>query len=116
MAAAGTLIKGGYVIDPSNKRQGKMDVQIRGSKILKVAQNIAPIDGEEVINAEGMLVCPGLIDLHIHCYQYATPLGVHPDETCLKKGDELFEGEILSVKKSAKMTHHFKTCVLYPNF
>lgn len=85
----GTLIKGGYVIDPFNKRQEKLDIQIHGNKITKISKNMSPIDGEEVINAEGMLVCPGLIDLHTHCYRYATPLGVHPDETCLKKGKKL---------------------------
>ena len=81
-----TLIKGGYVIDPANNRQENLDVLISGSKINKIAPHITTSGEDEVIDASGLIVCPGLIDLHTHCYQYATPLGVNPDETCLKKG------------------------------
>lgn len=59
------LIKGGRVIDPANGIDKVMDVLTEDSKIKLVAESInEPAD--EVINAEGMWVAPGLIDLHVH--------------------------------------------------
>ena len=85
-----TIIKGGYVIDPGNQRQGYLDVHLADGKVKEVAANIRPCDGDVVEDATGLLVCPGLIDMHTHCYQYATPLGVNPDDTCLAKGNTSF--------------------------
>ena len=38
------------------------------------------------VDASGCIVCPGLIDLHTHVYEYATTLGVNPDRDCLARG------------------------------
>ncbi len=38
------------------------------------------------VDATGCIVCPGLIDLHTHVYEYATTLGVNPDRDCLSRG------------------------------
>ena len=40
----------------------------------------------EVVDCQGLLVLPGLIDLHVHVYHAATVLGVEPDTTCLARG------------------------------
>lgn len=62
------LIKNGYVIDPASDREGYYDVLIEGDKVRRVDHNIEVSDLEmsNVINAEGMLVMPGFIDLHVH--------------------------------------------------
>ena len=44
------------------------------------------LDHDLQFDATGCIVCPGLIDLHAHVYEYATTLGVNPDKTCLLRG------------------------------
>ena len=60
------LIKNGHLIDPKNEINGPMDVAIKDGKILEVARNIAENRAETVVDATGLYVAPGLIDLHVH--------------------------------------------------
>lgn len=62
------VIKGGHVIDAKNNIDAIMDVAIQGDKIAKVAKNIDASQASKVVNAEGMYVTPGLIDLHTHVF------------------------------------------------
>ncbi len=59
------LIRAGRVIDPANNIDAVRDVLIEGGVIAQVAENIEASD-VEVIDAQGMLVTPGLIDIHTH--------------------------------------------------
>ncbi len=59
------LIKGGRVIDPANGIDAIADILIEGGVIAKIEKDIAD-DGAEVINAEGNIVVPGLVDMHCH--------------------------------------------------
>src|SRR6186997_760165 len=60
------LLKGGRVIDPANGRDGVFDILIDGDRIARVGKNI-PADGASVIEVPaGFVVCPGLIDMHVH--------------------------------------------------
>ncbi len=78
------LIKGGHVIDPSNRIDGVMDVAIRGGRIARVAADIPAAGSRKVIDAAGLYVTPGLIDLHSHVYGNAGAL--FPDDTALVTG------------------------------
>jgi dihydroorotase len=60
------LVKGGRVIDPAEGRDETGDVLIVGGRIEAVGQNLAAPDGTPVIEAAGLIVCPGLIDMHVH--------------------------------------------------
>jgi dihydroorotase len=62
------LVKGGHVIDPKNKIDAIMDVAIINGKIAQVAANIPAKNAKKVIDATGLLVTPGLIDMHVHVY------------------------------------------------
>ena len=62
------LIKGGHVIDGKNEIDGIMDVAITAGKISAVAQNISASGAKRVVDADGMYVTPGLIDMHVHVY------------------------------------------------
>ena len=62
----GLLIKNGRVIDPSSNLDGTRDVLIEGGKISSVKSKITPKTQVQVIDAKGMLVMPGLIDMHSH--------------------------------------------------
>lgn len=59
------LIKKGYIVDPSTKREGVADILIDHGKIAAVGENIED-DEASVIDAEGLTVFPGLVDLHVH--------------------------------------------------
>lgn len=59
------LIRNGHVIDPKNRIDGIMDVAIQDNKIVEVARNINK-EAKKVVDATGMYVTPGLIDLHGH--------------------------------------------------
>ncbi len=62
---ADLLIKNGRVIDPSSNLDGKRDVLISAGKIKKIESRVRG-QGSRVIDAKGMLVLPGLIDMHAH--------------------------------------------------
>jgi dihydroorotase len=59
------LIKGGHVIDPG-RFNGIADVLIEDGKISAVAPTLAAPAGAPVIQAAGLLVLPGFVDLHVH--------------------------------------------------
>ena len=59
------LIKSGRVIDPANGVDKTADVAIADGKIVKVGRITAK--ARTTIDAKGKIVCPGLIDLHVHC-------------------------------------------------
>ncbi|PLY02874.1 MAG: dihydroorotase, partial [Desulfuromonas sp.] len=60
-----TLIKSGRVVDPANNIDEKLDILVVDGKIAEVAPNIDAGD-VEIINAAGLIVTPGLVDIHVH--------------------------------------------------
>ncbi len=62
------VIKGGLVIDPKNGINEVMDIAIQDGKIASVAKNIDAANARQVINAKGLIVAPGLIDIHGHVF------------------------------------------------
>lgn len=60
------LIKNGRIIDPESKRDKKADILIDGEIIKKIEKNIKEEGIDEIIDAEGKIVSPGLIDVHVH--------------------------------------------------
>jgi dihydroorotase len=62
------LIRGGRVIDPRNNIEAVMDVSVSGGKIAQVAAKIQPTPAMRVIDATGLYVVPGLIDIHAHVF------------------------------------------------
>lgn len=59
------IIKGGRVIDPKNRVDKVMDVAIKDGKVAKVAENIEG-KARQIVDAKGLIVTPGLIDIHAH--------------------------------------------------
>ena len=62
----GLLLKGGHIIDPANHLNQKMDVAVTASKIAAVEPDIPPSRSAKVVDVRGLLVTPGLVDIHVH--------------------------------------------------
>lgn len=61
------LLKGGRLVDPANGRDGAFDILIDGDRIAKVGRDLAVESGTTVVEIpKGFIVCPGLIDIHVH--------------------------------------------------
>ena len=60
------LIKNGHVIDPKNNLDERLDVAVTDGKIVQVASNISQDSAFQVVDANGLYVVPGLIDIHAH--------------------------------------------------
>lgn len=60
------LVSGGRVIDPANHFDSVADVLILDGKISAVGKSLTAPAGTDVLDARGKIVCPGLIDLHVH--------------------------------------------------
>ena len=60
------LITGGRVIDPSRGLDATADVLLRDGVVARVEERIAPPKGATVVDAEGLVVAPGFVDLHVH--------------------------------------------------
>jgi dihydroorotase len=86
------LLKGGHVIDSKNKIDAQMDVAITNGKISKVAANIPAANAKKVVDASGMYVTPGLIDIHTHVFvgsnsSFADGFpSISPDDITFKAG------------------------------
>ncbi|EAT16302.1 dihydroorotase [Desulfuromonas acetoxidans] len=61
-----TVIKNGHVIDPSQDLDGRFDLIVEDGCIVELGENLPAEDADEVIDADGLLVTPGLIDIHVH--------------------------------------------------
>lgn len=59
------LIKNGRVLDPKSQFDKVCDVLVDGKKVVKIAEQIE-MDAADVIDATGLVVAPGLIDIHVH--------------------------------------------------
>ena len=88
------VIKGGHVMDAKNNIDQVMDVAISDGKIAMVAKNIDSKNATQVVNAEGMYVTPGLIDIHTHDFWGTEPdhqyengnLAIQPDGFTFRNG------------------------------
>lgn len=66
MARNMLLIKNGRIVDPVTKTDAVMDIRIQNGVIEEVSCDLEPADGEAVIDAAGLVVAPGLMDVHVH--------------------------------------------------
>ena len=67
------VIKGGTVIDVKNNIQEVMDIAINDGHIVRLAKDIDTRQAVQVVDAHGLLVTPGLIDLHTHVFYGTDP-------------------------------------------
>lgn len=66
------LLRRGHLVDPGQGRNGLFDIAIKDGLVAQVAESIVPSSAASVIDLDGKLVTPGLIDTHGHVFQYVT--------------------------------------------
>ena len=66
MAKYDLILSGGTVLDPANDFEGIADVGVKAGLISRVAPDIDPFDGDEIVDVAGRWVMPGQIDTHAH--------------------------------------------------
>ena len=80
------VIKNGTVVDPAQGVHAKKDIAVAGGKIAAIKDYVSDNDTHDVIEAEGLLVTPGLVDLHVHVWWGVAHLAVEADPSCLHRG------------------------------
>ena len=80
------LLKRGHVIDPARDLSRILDVAVSGDKIARLAPDIPPEQAAKTVDAAGLYLTPGLIDLHMHVYLRARWSTLLPDDTALAAG------------------------------
>jgi len=69
------VLQGGRVMDPKNRLDAPRDVAIKAGKIAAIEPSIAAGRAKKVLDVKGLLITPGLIDLHVHVYFSASNPG-----------------------------------------
>jgi dihydroorotase len=87
------LLKGGQLIDPKNGISGVRDLAVANGAVALVAKDIDSTQAFKVVDVSGLVVVPGLIDMHMHAYagtgeksSYAGDNSLYPDGFTLRIG------------------------------
>jgi dihydroorotase len=80
------ILRSGHVIDPSQGVDGVVDVAFSGGRVSKVGPQLKGNPGTEIRDVSGLIVTPGLIDLHTHVYWGGTSLGIDAEQFCRDSG------------------------------
>jgi len=72
------LIKNGKVFDPLKKNFQKADLALSGGKVSRIAPALGGEQARETLDASGLIVTPGLIDLHVHIFYLVHRISIHP--------------------------------------
>jgi dihydroorotase len=78
------ILKNGRVIDPASGLDRVVDIAFAGGKVAGIGDQLG--EASEMRDVTGLIVAPGLIDLHTHVYWGGTSLGIDADEFCRRDG------------------------------
>ncbi len=80
------LIRSGELFDPETRSFKTVDIAIANGKISRIGSSLHQEQAENVIDARGMIVTPGLIDFHVHCFRRVHRISIDPDELAPRAG------------------------------
>jgi len=80
------VIRNGELRDPSLGLRRRADLGIANGRIAAIEDSLPAAQAVNVIDASGRMVCPGLVDLHTHCYFGASGLGIDPNPVAARSG------------------------------
>ena len=72
------ILKGGCLLDPASALDGQQDIHVRDGVVASIGTDLKA-DGATVIDVKGLIVTPGLIDVHLHLMNGLGAFGVDPD-------------------------------------
>jgi dihydroorotase len=84
------LLKGGRLIDPANGIDAPRDVAIKNGRVAAVAESIAPEQAAQVLGVDGLIVTPGLVDIHVHLFHTTNIPGVWAGDQSVRPDDFSF--------------------------
>ena len=73
-------------MDPAYGVNGEMDIALENGQVSAVEARISQGQTTRVLDASGMIVTPGLVDIHTHTALDLVRLSVDPEQACLLKG------------------------------
>ncbi len=80
------LLTGGTVLDPAEGTRAAADVAFADGRVTAVGPGLRPADAAETVDCSGLLIAPGMIDLHVHVFYGVSHYGIEPDPHCVAKG------------------------------
>src|SRR6516165_4102534 len=80
------ILRGGRIIDPSQRLDAVLDVGFSEGNVAKVGRQLQGDPKTDVRQLHGLIVTPGLIDLHTHVYWGGTSLGIDAEQFCRTSG------------------------------
>ena len=80
------LISGGTVVDPAQGLNGPCDVAISNGQVVALGQEIGSRGARQSLDASGLIVTPGLVDVHVHVYDGVSHYGIDADTYVLPSG------------------------------
>lgn len=83
---ADLILKGGRVIDPSQDLDRVTDVAFAGGKVQAIGHGLEAGPDTDIRDVSGLIVSPGLIDLHTHVYWGGTSISIDAEDFCRKSG------------------------------
>lgn len=108
---ADLILKGGRVIDPASGRDELADIAFGDGRVTEIGSDLPP-RGAETVDLRGLLVVPGLIDLHTHVYWGGTSLGIDAAEVARRSGTTTF---VDAGSAGAGTFHGFRRHVIEPS-
>ncbi|HEV2439496.1 MAG TPA: amidohydrolase/deacetylase family metallohydrolase [bacterium] len=80
------LLTGGTVLDPAMGMRTAAAVAFANGDVAAVDPGLTPADAAETVDCAGLIVAPGMIDLHVHVFSGVSHYGIEPDPNCVAKG------------------------------
>ena len=73
------IIRGGLVMDPATGTKEVKDIVVRNMRIIDTKGEAAECKADQIIDASGKIVVPGLIDFHTHLFHEGSSICIYPD-------------------------------------
>ena len=80
------IVRNATLIDPAQGINGRRDVAFAGGTVAAVEDDLSAATAHQIIDAAGLYLTPGLIDVHVHVFPDVSHYGIEPDPTCLARG------------------------------